>query len=94
MKKVVALVITVCITTATLAQQLTLTGNINGFDNGTKFYLEEPETQMIIDSAVVKENTFHMKSRLEETPKASSSRLPRMATTTGAIYSWGTRTSG
>lgn len=80
--KILLLSITAFLTTAVSAQQFSLTAKITGFDNGTKFYLEDPDTQIIIDSAITKDNSFVMKSRLDESPKG----LFLSATAAGKYY--------
>jgi thioredoxin-related protein len=46
-----------------------ISARLTGFANGTTFYLEDPETQMRIDSAVCNDNVISFRGRLTETPK-------------------------
>ena len=83
MKKIILLAITVCIVTVISAQQLSLTGKITGFPNGTKFYLQEPEAQLIVDSAVMMDNVFHMAVKLDGVPQGLF-----LSTTVDGKYYW------
>lgn len=61
----------------------TITAKLTGFPDGTKFYLEERETQMIIDSAACNGGIMHFKGRLHETP-----RLLSLSVTDNGKYYW------
>ena len=83
MKKITLLALTACLTTLAFAQQLSLTGKITGFPNGTKFYLQEPEAQLIIDSAVMMDNVFQMTVKLDGVPQGLF-----LSTTVDGSYYW------
>ncbi|MFT3700745.1 MAG: TlpA disulfide reductase family protein [Agriterribacter sp.] len=46
----------------------TITVRLTGFSNGVKFYLEDPEIQARIDSAVYTNDAMHFKGILQEPP--------------------------
>lgn len=43
-------------------------GNVTGFSEGTKFYLYSLETNANVDSALVKDNKFHMEGLIADPP--------------------------
>ncbi|MBX2921881.1 MAG: AhpC/TSA family protein [Chitinophagaceae bacterium] len=47
----------------------TITAKFTGFTPGVKFYLEDPDTQMKIDSVVYKNDVIRLKGNLTEAPK-------------------------
>ncbi|HRN55865.1 TlpA disulfide reductase family protein [Agriterribacter sp.] len=61
----------------------TITAKFKGFDTGVQFYLEDPETQMSIDSAVYKNDVIHFKGRLHDSP-----RLLFLSVTDNGKYYW------
>lgn len=61
----------------------TITAKFTGFTPGIKFYLEDPETQMNIDSAVYKNDAIHFKGSLHDSP-----RLLFLSVTDNGKYYW------
>jgi len=59
----------ICFSQIVTAQQYVIKANIAGFENGTKFYLFDPDANLYIDSAVSKNNRFVLKGELFDTPK-------------------------
>jgi thiol-disulfide isomerase/thioredoxin len=70
MKKSVLLLLSLSILKIAIAQQYSINGHITGFANGTKFYLTDVDVNSNIDSAIIKDNEFVMKGKLEMTPKS------------------------
>lgn len=83
MRKIITLGITVCTTAIVFAQQFSVAGKFTGFKNGTKFFLKDPETLLIIDSTILVDNSFIIKGQLSDTPKSIW-----LSTTTDKTYYW------
>ena len=45
-----------------------ITGEVTGFPDGTKFILEDLISSTVLDSAVVKDNSFELNGKLSSTP--------------------------
>lgn len=56
-------------TTILIAQQFSIYAKLTGFNDGIKFYLEDPEMQKIIDSATLKKNSFAISGKVDYVPK-------------------------
>lgn len=61
----------------------TIQAKFSGFPDGTKFYLEDPNTQVFIDSAVLSKNSIKLTGRLDETPQGLF-----LSTTVNKKYYW------
>ncbi|NII84147.1 MULTISPECIES: TlpA disulfide reductase family protein [unclassified Pedobacter] len=70
MKNALLLLIAICITTLVSAQQYVINAQITGFENGTKFYLNDSELDTDIDSAIIKNNVLSFKGTLRKTPQS------------------------
>lgn len=82
MRKVLLLIFALSTTTILFAQQFSISAKLTGFKNGTKFKLEDPEMQKVIDSATIKNNSFVISGELDYTPKG----LFLSANTEGQYY--------
>lgn len=70
MKRMLFLIIAIGTTTILFAQQqFSIYANLTGFKDGTKFNLTDPEMQMVIDSAILKNNSFVITGKLDYVPK-------------------------
>lgn len=72
MKKFITILLLACCIQATQAQQYQIAAELTGFENGTKFYLANINTEKTIDSAVLINGKFTMKGKIS---KVSSLRL-------------------
>lgn len=70
MKKFLLVIIALTITSSLIAQQFSITAKLTGFKNGTKFYIQDPELESKIDSAVINNDTFSIKGKLDYVPKS------------------------
>lgn len=70
MKRFLLVIIALTITSSLIAQQFSITAKLTGFKNGTKFYIADPELESNIDSAVINNNTFVIKAKLDYAPKS------------------------
>ncbi len=69
MKKCLLFCIAITLSLNLFAQNYQIDAHLTGFKNGTKFYLNDTQTSTNIDSAIIKNNTFGMKGRLDNTPQ-------------------------
>jgi thiol-disulfide isomerase/thioredoxin len=70
MKNALLFLLVSCSIKLATAQQYSVTAQITGFPNGTKFYLNDTNLDTNIDSAVVKNNTFSFSGSLRNTPQS------------------------
>ncbi|TDQ09708.1 TlpA disulfide reductase family protein [Pedobacter metabolipauper] len=70
MKKTGLFIFLLAFSQAVLAQQYEIKATITGFSNGTKFYLEDTDVSTNIDSAIIQDNKFVMKGKLNPAPQS------------------------
>ncbi len=76
MKKALETLLIICIIIFATAckkdskeENYVISGNVTGFADGTKFYLKNLSTDVVFDSAVIKNNHFRFEGHLSDTPE-------------------------
>lgn len=69
MNKILLTFLLFSLTNFVSAQEYTIRANVTGFPNGTKFYVNDSDTDTDIDSATLQNDQFIVKGKLYSTPR-------------------------